>query len=53
MILEVAVLDVKPGQESAFEAAFAEAQVIIASMPGYIHINCSVAWKTQVATFCW
>jgi heme-degrading monooxygenase HmoA len=36
MILEVAVLDVKPGQESAFEAAFAEAQVIIASMPGYI-----------------
>ena len=36
MILEVAVLDVKAGQESAFEAAFAQAQAIIASMPGYI-----------------
>lgn len=37
MILEVATLDVIPGQESAFEAAFAEAQPIIASMPGYIN----------------
>jgi len=36
MILEVALLDVKPGQEPAFETAFAEAQAIIASMPGYI-----------------
>lgn len=35
MILEVAVLDVKPGQAEAFEAAFAEAQGIISSMPGY------------------
>ncbi|MCF6189530.1 MAG: antibiotic biosynthesis monooxygenase [Cocleimonas sp.] len=36
MILEVATLDVKPKQEQAFEAAFAEAQLIIASMRGYI-----------------
>ncbi len=36
MILEVANLDVKTGQESAFEAAFTEAQAIIASMPGYV-----------------
>jgi heme-degrading monooxygenase HmoA len=36
VILEVARLDVIPGQESAFEAAFDEAQEIIASMPGYI-----------------
>lgn len=36
MILEVATLDVIPGQEAAFEAAFGEAQSIIASMPGYI-----------------
>lgn len=36
MILEVATLDVIPGQEAAFEAAFDEAQKIIASMPGYI-----------------
>lgn len=36
MILEVAVLDVKPGQGRAFESAFAEAQGIIASIPGYL-----------------
>lgn len=36
MILETAALDVKPGQEAAFEAAFAEARTIIASMPGHL-----------------
>ncbi len=36
MILEVAVLDVKPGQESQFEEAFAKAQKIISSMEGFI-----------------
>ena len=36
MILEVAILNVKPGQERAFEAAFGRAQTIIASMPGYV-----------------
>lgn len=36
MILEVASLDVKPGLETEFEQAFAEAQGIIASMHGYI-----------------
>ncbi len=36
MILEIAVLDVRPGQESAFEAAFEQAQGIISSMPGYL-----------------
>ena len=35
MILEVASLSIRPGQASAFEAAFAVAQGIIASMPGY------------------
>ena len=35
MILEVADLQVKPGQSAEFEATFAEAQRIIASMPGY------------------
>jgi len=34
-ILEVAVLDVRSGRGAAFESAFAEAQRIIASMPGY------------------
>jgi heme-degrading monooxygenase HmoA len=37
MVLEVAILDVKAGESEAFEAAFAQAQTIIASMPGYIN----------------
>jgi heme-degrading monooxygenase HmoA len=36
MILEVAILNVKPEQTQAFEAAFASAQAIIAAMTGYI-----------------
>jgi len=36
MILEVAILDVKAGQENEFELAFSKAQSIISSMPGYI-----------------
>ncbi len=36
MILEVAILDVKPGQEAAFQTSFEKAQNIIASMPGYV-----------------
>ncbi len=36
MILEVAILDVVPGQESDFEASFAQARNIISSMSGYI-----------------
>ena len=36
MILEVAILDVKPGMEADFERAFKIAQSIISGMPGYI-----------------
>ena len=36
MILEVAVLNVKVGQEQEFEAAFGKAQEIISSMQGYV-----------------
>jgi heme-degrading monooxygenase HmoA len=36
MILEVAILDVKPGMAIEFETAFKTASKIIASMPGYI-----------------
>jgi heme-degrading monooxygenase HmoA len=36
MILEVAILDVIPGQESEFQTAFTEASPIISSMPGYV-----------------
>lgn len=35
-ILEVAILDVKPGQSEAFEADFEQAQAIISSMDGYL-----------------
>jgi len=35
MILEVAILNVIPGQAVAFESAFADAKDIIASMPGF------------------
>jgi heme-degrading monooxygenase HmoA len=36
MILEVAPLSIKSGQELEFETAFNTAQKIIASMPGYV-----------------
>jgi heme-degrading monooxygenase HmoA len=36
MILESAALQIRTGQSAAFERAFREAQLIIASMPGYI-----------------
>lgn len=36
MILEVAILDVRPGQERSFETAFNQAAGIISSMQGYI-----------------
>ena len=36
MILEVAILDVRAGLTEQFEQAFAQAQLIIASMPGYV-----------------
>ena len=36
MVLEVARLDVRSGQAEAFEAAFEEAQEIIAASPGYL-----------------
>jgi heme-degrading monooxygenase HmoA len=36
MILEVATLQVSPPRSREFESAFASAQAIIASMPGYL-----------------
>jgi heme-degrading monooxygenase HmoA len=34
MILEVALLNIRPGESADFERAFAEAQAIIAARPG-------------------
>jgi heme-degrading monooxygenase HmoA len=39
VILESAHLDVRPGQEDRFEAAFREAMHIIASMPGFVSLE--------------
>jgi heme-degrading monooxygenase HmoA len=36
MILEAAMLHIRNGQSQKFEAAFAQAQSIIATMPGYL-----------------
>jgi heme-degrading monooxygenase HmoA len=36
MILEVAILNVRPGEEAAFEAAFRRAALILAAARGYI-----------------
>jgi heme-degrading monooxygenase HmoA len=36
MILEIAILDIKPGLENDFEQSFLVAQKIISSMKGYI-----------------
>lgn len=36
MILEVAILDVKPSRAGDFEQAFNQAQIIISSMQGYV-----------------
>ncbi|WP_404788929.1 antibiotic biosynthesis monooxygenase family protein [Altericista sp. CCNU0014] len=36
MILEVAILEVKPGLATEFETAFKTASAIIGSMPGYL-----------------
>ena len=58
MVLEIAMLQVKPGQTAEFEAAFAKAQLIISSMPGHIthelqhcledahHYSLLVRWQT-------
>ena len=37
MVLEVALLDVIPGQEAEFLKSFNDAQKIISSMPGYLN----------------
>jgi heme-degrading monooxygenase HmoA len=41
VVLEHALLSVKPGEEQAFEAAFTQAKSIIASMRGFGHLTLS------------
>ncbi len=47
MILEVAILDVKPGLTSDFEAAFKLAEPIIVAMRGYIDHDLHRCLETQ------
>jgi heme-degrading monooxygenase HmoA len=39
MILEVAMLHIRPGDSADFEHVFAEAQAIIAARPGYAPVR--------------
>ena len=39
MILELAILDVRPGETVVFERAFAEAKLLISAMPGFEHLE--------------
>lgn len=39
MILEHALLPVVPGQEEAFEAAFAQARPLISAQPGFVSLR--------------
>jgi heme-degrading monooxygenase HmoA len=41
VILEHALLPVKPGEEVDFETAFAEATALIAAMPGFLRLTLS------------
>jgi heme-degrading monooxygenase HmoA len=41
VICEHAVLDVRPGEEAAFEAAFAQAKMLIAASPGFRSLRLS------------
>jgi heme-degrading monooxygenase HmoA len=47
MILEVAILNVIPGQEHEFQAAFVKASTIISSMPGYVSHQLQRCLETQ------
>ena len=49
MILEHAILPVVLGRERDFEAAFAEAKPIIASMPGFVDLTLSRSIETPNA----
>ena len=47
MVLELAILNVIPGRESEFEAAFAQARELIAAMPGCMSLQ--LARNTQIS----
>lgn len=46
MILEQAVLQVKPGRSAAFETAMREAQPLIAATPGFVRLELRACIET-------
>ena len=52
-MLEVAILDVKPGLSHDFEATFTLAQVLISSMKGYVSHQLQNASRSLTGTSCW
>ncbi|MGB3691327.1 MAG: antibiotic biosynthesis monooxygenase [Spirulinaceae cyanobacterium] len=56
MILEVAILNIKPSLSAEFETAFKTASNIIASMPGYISHElqrCIETANRYILLVCW
>jgi heme-degrading monooxygenase HmoA len=55
MVLEVAVLDVRPGEADAFEAAFVEAQRILATSRGYQkhELRCCIETRNRYLLLVW
>ena len=47
MILEMAILDIRPGQSAAFEQAMATAQPLIAATPGFQSIELRPSIETR------
>ena len=39
MVLEHALIDIRPGTAEAFEAALAEARLVIAASPGFVSLR--------------
>ena len=52
-MLEVAILDLKPGIDREFEAAFKVASNIIAGCQGILLTNFNIVWKIAIAIFYW
>jgi hypothetical protein len=53
MVLEHALLPVRPGREADFEAAFAVARSLIAASPGFRGCRCRAASSGRARTCCW
>lgn len=56
MVLEVAILNIRPGESEAFEAAFLEAQQIISASRGYQRHElrrCVEAGDRYLLLVCW